>query len=82
VLLPVPRTLRRIPAGSITRSGPSRRLAWQARDHVDAATGRERHDDADRPAGFENIEALLQRFTVMAPDVQKVKAFIAEHTGL
>ena len=38
--------------------------------------------DADRPAGFENIEALPQRFTVMAPDVQKAKAFIAEHTGL
>lgn len=38
--------------------------------------------DADRPAGFENIEALLQRFSVMAPDVQKVKAFIAENTGL
>jgi threonine synthase len=38
--------------------------------------------DAERPAGFENIEALPQRFTVMPADVQKVKAFIAEHTGL
>jgi threonine synthase len=38
--------------------------------------------DAERPAGFENIEALPQRFEVMAPDVTKVKAFIAKHTGL
>jgi threonine synthase len=38
--------------------------------------------DADRPAGFENIEALPQRFAVMPADVQKMKAFIAEHTGL
>jgi threonine synthase len=38
--------------------------------------------DAERPAGFENIEALPQRFEVMAPDVNKVKAFIAAHTGL
>jgi threonine synthase len=38
--------------------------------------------DAERPAGFENIEALPQRFEVMAPDVEKVKAFIAKNTGL
>lgn len=38
--------------------------------------------DAERPAGFENIEALPQRFEVMASDVAKVKAFIAKHTGL
>ncbi|MGH8808127.1 MAG: threonine synthase [Noviherbaspirillum sp.] len=38
--------------------------------------------DAERPAGFENIEALPQRFEVMAPDVGTMKAFIAEHTGL
>jgi threonine synthase len=38
--------------------------------------------DAERPAGFENIEALPQRFEVMAADVNKVKAFIAERTGL
>jgi threonine synthase len=38
--------------------------------------------DAERPAGFENIEALPQRFEVMAPDAAKVKAFIAAHTGL
>ena len=38
--------------------------------------------DAERPAGFENIEALPQRFEVMAPDVEKMKAYIAKHTGL
>jgi threonine synthase len=38
--------------------------------------------DAQRPAGFENIEALPQRFEVMSADVAKVKAFVAAHTGL
>jgi threonine synthase len=38
--------------------------------------------DAARPAGFENIEALPQRFEVMPADVAQVKAFIATHTGL
>ena len=38
--------------------------------------------DAERPAGFENIEALPQRFDVMAADVAQVKAFIAAHTRL
>jgi threonine synthase len=38
--------------------------------------------DAERPAGFENIEALPQRFEVMPADVAQVKAFIAKHTGL
>nr|HYD79378.1 threonine synthase [Paucimonas sp.] len=38
--------------------------------------------DAERPAGFENIEALPQRFDVMPADVQRVKAYIAERTGL
>jgi threonine synthase len=38
--------------------------------------------DADRPAGFENIESLPQRFDVMPSDVQKIKAYIAERTGL
>ncbi len=38
--------------------------------------------DAERPAGFENIEALPQRFEVMSADVGHVKAFIAAHTGL
>jgi threonine synthase len=38
--------------------------------------------DAERPAGFENIEALPQRFEVMEADVEQVKQFIATHTGL
>lgn len=38
--------------------------------------------DAERPAGFENIEDLPQRFVVMTPDVVKMKAYIAGHTGL
>jgi len=39
-------------------------------------------EDAERPAGFENIEALPQRFVVMRPEVDGMKAFIAERTGL
>lgn len=38
--------------------------------------------DAVRPAGFENIEALPQRFDVMKPDVIAVKRYIADRTGL
>ncbi len=38
--------------------------------------------DAERPTGFENIEALPQRFDVMKADVTQMKAFIAERTGL
>jgi len=38
--------------------------------------------DAARPAGFENIEALPQKFVVMQPDVGNMKAYIAQHTGL
>ncbi len=38
--------------------------------------------DAERPAGFENIESLPQRYEVMAADVASVKQFIAAHTGL
>jgi len=38
--------------------------------------------DAARPAGFEDIETLPQRFVVMHPNVEEMKAFIAAHTGL
>jgi threonine synthase len=38
--------------------------------------------DAERPAGFENIEALPQRFDVMQADVESVKAYIAVRTKL
>ncbi len=42
------------------------------------ALGRE----AERPAGFENIEALPQKSVVMPVDVAQMKAYIAQHTGL
>ncbi len=38
--------------------------------------------DAERPAGFENIEALPQRFEVMTADINQMKAYISRHTGL
>ncbi|MEN3276959.1 MAG: threonine synthase [Massilia sp.] len=38
--------------------------------------------DAERPAGFEDIESLPQKFVVMRPNVDEMKAFIAAHTGL
>lgn len=38
--------------------------------------------DAARPAGFEDIESLPQRFVVMRPEVEAMKAYIAQHTGL
>ncbi|MBC7513273.1 MAG: threonine synthase, partial [Herminiimonas sp.] len=38
--------------------------------------------DAERPAGFDDIELLPQRFQVMDADVAQVRAFILNHTGL
>ena len=38
--------------------------------------------DAERPAGFEDIEALPQKFVVMPADVEQMKSYIAKHTGL
>jgi len=38
--------------------------------------------DAERPAGFDDIEALPQRYVVMPADVVQMKAYIADHTGL
>jgi threonine synthase len=38
--------------------------------------------DAERPAGFEDIESLPQKFVVMGPDVGAMKAYIAANTGL
>ena len=38
--------------------------------------------DAERPSGFEDIEALPQKFVVMAADVAKMKTYIAANTGL
>ena len=38
--------------------------------------------DADRPAGFDDIESLPQRVEIMDADVALVRAFIMNHTGL
>jgi len=38
--------------------------------------------DAPRPAGFDELEALPQKFVLMRPNVDEMKAFIAAHTGL
>lgn len=38
--------------------------------------------DAERPAGFEDIESLPQKFVVMEADVAAMKAYIATNTGL
>ena len=43
-------------------------------DSIREALGR----DPERPAGYENLEELPQRFELMDPDVQAVKDFIAE----
>jgi threonine synthase len=53
-------------------------LAAKFNETIQEALGR----DAERPAGFENIEALPQQFTLMDADVTKMKAFIAAHTAL
>ena len=38
--------------------------------------------DAARPAGFENIEALPQKFVLMRADVAEMKSYIATNTAL
>ncbi|MNL79618.1 Threonine synthase [compost metagenome] len=38
--------------------------------------------EPERPAKFEGIESLPQRFEVMPADAAQVKAYIAGHTGL
>ena len=43
---------------------------------IHEALGRE----PGRPAGYENLEALAQRFEVLDADAAQVKAFIASHT--
>ncbi len=37
---------------------------------------------APRPAGFEQLESLPQRFEVMEADAAQIKAFIQRHTGI
>lgn len=53
-------------------------LAAKFNEIIREALGR----DAERPAGFENIEALPQHFELMPADVEKIKAFIAARTDL
>ena len=38
--------------------------------------------DAERPAGFEDIESLPQKFIVMPVDLAQMKTYIAANTGL
>jgi len=38
--------------------------------------------DAERPAGFEHIEALPQRFEIMPADAGRMKDYLARRTGL
>ncbi|MBN4665978.1 threonine synthase [Pandoraea nosoerga] len=48
-----------------------------------AQTIREALDrEPPRPAGFEQLESLPQRFETVSNDAARVKAYIAEHTGL
>ncbi len=53
-------------------------LAAKFNETIQEALGR----DAERPAGFENIETLPQQSILMDTDVSKIKAFIAKHTAL
>jgi threonine synthase len=53
-------------------------LAAKFNETILEALGR----NAERPAGFEDIEALPQKFVVMKPNVDEMKAYIAAHTGL
>ena len=47
-----------------------------------AATIREALDrDPDRPAAYADLENRTQRCVVLPPDVERVKAYIAEHAG-
>jgi threonine synthase len=34
-----------------------------------------------RPSGFENLEALPQRFEVVKPDAETVKRYISAHAA-
>ncbi|MCM1129751.1 MAG: threonine synthase [Alistipes senegalensis] len=53
-------------------------LAAKFSETIQEALGRE----AVRPAGFDNIERLPQRYVVMPPDAVQIKQYIAGHTGL
>ena len=53
-------------------------LAAKFNETVQEALGR----DAQRPAGFDDIERLPQRFVVMPAEVGQMKQYLALHTGL
>jgi threonine synthase len=53
-------------------------LAAKFNETIQEALGR----DAPRPPGFENIEALPQRFDVMPVDAEKMKQYISVRTKL
>jgi threonine synthase len=38
--------------------------------------------EPERPDGYADIESLPQRFEVMPADVDRIKGYIAQHTGL
>jgi threonine synthase len=38
--------------------------------------------EPERPASFDGIESLPQRFEVMPAQADRIKAYIAAHTGL
>jgi threonine synthase len=38
--------------------------------------------EPERPAGYADIESLPQRFEVMPADADRIKVYIAQHTGL
>ena len=38
--------------------------------------------EPERPAGYADIESLPQRFEVMPADADRIKGYIAQHTGL
>jgi threonine synthase len=46
-------------------------------DSIVEALGR----SPDRPAGYENLESLPQRFEVMDADVSRIKDYIVRHAG-
>lgn len=53
-------------------------LAAKFSETIQEALGRE----ALRPAGFDNIEKLPQRYVVMPPEAEQIKQYIAGRTGL
>ena len=53
-------------------------LPTKFNETIQEALGR----DAERPAGFENIESLPQRFVLLPADAAAIKQYVTVHTGL